>query len=238
MPTNPVLFSALMTRVRQRADMEGSTFVADTEIRTWLNLAFAELHDILVTTFEDYYVKETTYTLPIANNKGTLPTDFYKALGVDFETGGVTYTVKPYAFQERNMYNSNAGVAAANVAALRYQIRDDSIHFIPASLPSGTVTLHYVPECLQYRITGEDDSVSVNTGAKSVIIGWEGYLVVSAAIKCLMKEESDVRMLLAEKGDFQRRIETAAPKKDAGHPHKIIDAAVGTHGAAWINLFN
>ena len=237
MPTNDKVFSTLMTQVRQRADMEGSTFVSDTEIRVWLNAALAELHDIMILCFEDYYVNTTTYSLP-GTNPGTLPSDFYKSLGVDFETGGVTYSIKPYSFQERNMYNSNAGVVAGNLAALRYQIRDDKIHFIPATPPSGTVTLHYVPECQQFRTGGEDDSATIGSKNKSVAIGYQEYLVVAAAIKCLMKEESDVRMLLAEKGDLQKRIENAAPRKDVGEPHKIVDVTVGTHGDTWINLFN
>ena len=237
MPTNDKVFSTLMTQVRQRADMEGSTFVSDTEIRVWLNAALAELHDIMILCFEDYYVNTTTYSLP-GTNPGTLPSDFYKSLGVDFETGGVTYSIKPYSFQERNMYNSNAGVVSGNLAALRYQIRDSSIHFIPATPPSGTVTLHYVPECQQFRTGGEDDSATIGSKNKSVAIGYQQYLVVAAAIKCLMKEESDVRMLLAEKGDLQKRIENVAPRKDAGEPHKIVDVTVGTHGDTWINLFN
>jgi hypothetical protein len=217
--------------------MENSAFVSDTEIRVWMNAALAELHDIMILTFEDYYVNTTTYSLPVTN-PGTLPTDFYKALGVDFETGGVTYTIKPYSFQERNMYNSNAGIVNGNIAALRYQIRDDKIHFIPSDPPSGTVTLHYVPECQQFRTGGEDDSATINSKNKSVAIGYQEYVVVSAAIKCLMKEESDVRMLLAEKADIQRRIENAAPRKDAGHPHKIIDVTVGTHADTFINLYS
>jgi len=236
MPNNTTDFWTLMTRARQRADMEGSTFVSDLEIRTWMNAALAELHDIMILTFENYYVNTTTYSLP-GTNPGTLPTDFYKALGVDFETGGVTYSVKPYSFQERNMYNSNAGVVAGNLAALRYQIRDSSIHFIPTTPPSGTVTLHYAPECQQVALNGLEDDKTVVSLSKSVANGYEEYLVVSVAIKCLMKEESDVRMLLAEKGDLQRRIENAAPRKDAGHPHKIVDAASGTHSATAINLF-
>jgi len=226
MPTNDKVFSTLMTQVRQRADMEGSTFVSDTEIRVWMNAALAELHDIMILAFEDYYVNSTTYTLP-GTNPGTLPSDFYKSLGVDFEAGGITYTVMPYSFQERNIYKSNAGTVNGNAEALRYQIRDDKIHFIPESPPSGTVTLHYVPECQQFRTGGEDDSATLNTKNKSIATGYQEYVVVSAAMKCLMKEESDVRMLLAEKSDIQRRIESAAPRKDAGHPHKIIDVAAG-----------
>ena len=236
-PTNDKVFSTLMTQVRQRADMEGSTFVSDTEIRVWLNAALAELHDIMILCFEDYYVNTTTYSLP-GTNPGTLPADFYKALGVDFETGGVTYSVKRYSFAERNMYNSNAGIVNGNIAALRYNVRDDKIHFIPETPPSGTVTLHYIPECQQFRTGGEDDAVNINSKNKSVAIGYQEYLVVSAAIKCLMKEESDVRMLLAEKANIQKRIENAAPRKDAGQAHKIVDVTVGTHADSFINLYN
>ena len=209
MPTNDKVFSTLMTQVRQRADMEGSTFVSDTEIRVWMNATLAELHDIMILAFEDYYVNSTTYTLP-GTNPGTLPSDFYKSLGVDFEAGGITYTVMPYSFQERNIYKSNAGAVNGNAEALRYQIRDDKIHFIPESPPSGTVTLHYVPECQQFRTGGEDDAATLNTKNKSIAIGYQEYVVVSAAMKCLMKEESDVRMLLADT-KFRARTPTENP---------------------------
>ena len=302
MPTNSTTFGALLTQVRQRADMEGSTFVSDVEVRVWLNAALAELHDIMVLVFEDYYINSTTYTLPGSDANlvltgtidpplasvtitgvgtdflnelaigdkilvsgetrtvatitdsdtlttdstfsasvldtspekvngipfGTLPADFYKVVGVDFATGGTTHTVRPYSFRERNAYGGNAAILVGNSAALRYHIQDDKIKFIPTTSPTGTVTLHYIPECQQFRTGGEDDVVRVNTKNKSVATGTQEYLVVSAAIKCLMKEESDVRMLLAEKADLQRRIEAAAPRKDAGHPHKIIDVSGGT----------
>jgi len=239
MPTNATTFGALITQVKQRADMEGSDFVSNEEIRTWLNSALAELHDIMILAFEDHYVNsDQTYTLPLAGGQGTLPATFYKSLGVDFESGGITYTVRPYSFQERNMYNSNAGIVAGNIATLRYHIQDSVIKFIPSDPPAGTATLHYVPECQQFATNGDDDAVTVNSKNKSVATGYQEYLVVAAAIKCLMKEESDVRMLLAEKVDIQRRIEGSASKKDIGHPHKIVDVNAGAHGDSRINLFN
>ena len=101
------------------------------------------------------------------------------------------------------------------------------------------MTLHYAPECQQYDTGGSDDtSQTVKAKNKNVSVAYTGYLVVSAAIKCLMKEESDVRMLLAEKADIQKRIENAAPRKDAGHPHKIVDVTVGTHADTFINLYS
>ena len=143
MPTNPTTLAQLIVRVRQRADMVGSAFVSDAEVVDYINVAMAEIHDLLVTKYEDYYVSTTTYTLP-GSNPGTLPATFYKALGVDLDAGGVSYRLKRYSFQDRNMYNS-PGVVAARIADTRYNVQGNQIKFIPAPTISGTVTLHYVP---------------------------------------------------------------------------------------------
>ena len=60
MPNNTLTLANLITGVRRRADMEGSTFVSDAEIVDYINVAMAEVHDILVTKFEDYYVSTQT----------------------------------------------------------------------------------------------------------------------------------------------------------------------------------
>ena len=67
MPNNTTTLQNLIDRVRQRADMEGSTFVTDAEVIGYINVAMAEMHDILVTRYEDYYVESKQYTLPADN---------------------------------------------------------------------------------------------------------------------------------------------------------------------------
>ena len=53
----------LVTRVRQRADMEDNYFVSDIEVQTYINAAIAELHDLLIQTYgQDYYVSSNTFT--------------------------------------------------------------------------------------------------------------------------------------------------------------------------------
>jgi len=213
--------------------MEGSTFVTDSEVITYINTSMAELHDILIQKFEDYYVSSATYTLP-DDNPGALPTNFYKVLGVDLETSGSTYRLRRYTFQERNMFNSPLVLAGRPTNAL-YSIQGGEIKFIPADTASGTITLHYVPDPQQFASDGTDDSVRLVSKAPQVALGYEEYIVIDSAIKCLVKEESDVKIHLAQKEQLRRRIEEAAGRRDAGEPMAISDVTTGTHHDIIIN---
>ena len=226
MPNSTVTLAELITQVRQRSDMEGSTFVSDTEIRNWINTGLAELHDIMVQSFEDYYVESQQFTI-VAETPHTLPDDFYKVLGVDFVSGGVTTTVLPYSFAERNMYKSNAAMLAGQAGAVRYIVQGNQMKFLPDSPPAGEIVMYYIPEAQQFANDSTEDTVQLKVKARAVASGYQSYIVASAAIKCLMKEESDVRMLIVEKREAQKRIEQAATGRDAGHPARIVRAAVG-----------
>ena len=235
MPNNTTTLQNLVDRVRQRADMTGSAFVSDAEVISYINVAMAEIHDVLVTKFEDYYVSYHQYTLPGSGSGLTaglfaLPSAFYKSLGVDFDAGGITYRLRPYSFQERAAYNS-PGVAASMISDTLYHIQGESIKFIPAPAASGTATLWYVPEAQQYS-TSESEYMAktVADKAPAVAFGYEEYVVIDAAIKCLQKEESDVQVLLVQKQQQLERIEQAAGKRDAGESSAITDVNVGTVG--------
>ena len=231
MPNNTTTLAQLIVRVRQRADMVGSAFVSDAEVVDYINVAMAEIHDLLVTKYEDYYVSTTTYTLP-GSNPGTLPATFYKALGVALDAGGVSYRLKRYSFQDRNMYNS-PGVVAARIADTRYNVQGNQIKFIPAPTISGTVTLHYVPEA--QRFSSGSTSATIVSLAPAVANGYEEYVVVDAAIKCLLKEESDTQPHMIYKEQLRKRIESAAGNRDAGESYRISDVNTGVYLEDYVN---
>tara|TARA_R110002110_G_scaffold17674_5_gene75297 strand:- start:456 stop:1121 length:666 start_codon:yes stop_codon:yes gene_type:complete len=212
--------------------MVGSAFVSDSEIVDYINVAMAEIHDILVTKFEDYYVSSQQYTLPGSGSGLTaglfaLPATFYKSLGVDFDAGGITYRLKPYSFQERAAYNS-PGVVASMISDTMYHIQGESIKFIPAPAVSGTATLWYVPEPVYF--SAGSTNATIESVAAQVAKGYEEYVIIDAAIKCLQKEESDVQVLLVQKQQQLERIQQAAGKRDAGESSAITDVNVGTVG--------
>ena len=55
------------------------------------------------------------------------------------------------------------------------------------------------------------------------VSGWEEYIIVDSAMKCLQKEESDVSVLFAQKNALIQRIEAAAENRDAGEAECVQD---------------
>ena len=210
--------SDLRTRARRRADMENSTFVTDAEVQDYLNSSIAELHDFMVKSYEDYFVSEQTYNAPIATGGANLPDDFYKALGVDYNSGGITSTLKAYSFTERNVYNTPYAVID-RLAEPMYKVEGSKIKLVPTNSQSGTITLYYVPLPAQFSTTV--------TEIETIIPGYEEYVVVATAIRMLMKEESDVSVLERERQQLSSRIIRALSPRDVSGSFAIRDVRKG-----------
>jgi len=210
--------SDLRTRARRRADMENSTFVSDAEIQDYLNSSISELHDFMVKSYEDYFVSEQVYSVPIATGGANLPDDFYKALGVDYNSGGITSTLRAYSFSERNVYNTPYAVID-RLAEPMYKVEGNKIKLIPSNSQSGSITLYYVPQATQFS--------STVTEIENVIPGYEEYVVVATAIRMLMKEESDVSALERERQQLASRIIRAISPRDVSGSFAIRDVRKG-----------
>ena len=70
------------------------------------------------------------------------------------------------------------------------------------------------------------------------VSGWEEYIIVDAARKILLKEESDTSFLLAEKQALLTRIESAAENRNASDPERVSDSrmrnfAWSDDGSGW-----
>jgi len=210
--------SDLRTRARRRADMENSSFVSDAEIQDYLNSSISELHDYMVKSYEDYFVSEQAYSVPIATGGANLPDDFYKALGVDYNSGGITSTLRAYSFSERNVYNTPYAVID-RLAEPMYKVEGNKIKLIPNNSQSGSITLYYVPQATQFS--------STVTEIENVIPGFEEYVVVATAIRMLMKEESDVSAPERERQQLASRIIRAITPRDVSGSFAIRDVRKG-----------
>jgi hypothetical protein len=80
-----VSLATLRARARERADMVGSSFVADTatSLDAWLNEGAQILHDKLVEAYGSEYLEKSTTATTTTATDYALPSDFYKLLGVD-----------------------------------------------------------------------------------------------------------------------------------------------------------
>jgi hypothetical protein len=72
--------------------------------------------------------------------------------------------------------------------------------------------------------------MSADTDTLKGVMDFEEYIVVDAAIKCLIKEESDITALMALKDGLKLRINSMAASRDAsGESNAVADV----QGAAW-----
>ena len=213
-----VQLSALRERARRRANMEDSDFVEDEELNQYISDSYAELYDLLVSKFEDYYVADPLeFSISSGSSTYALPADFYKLIGLDRSVGGGDYVeVKPFNFNDRNRRRIGDRLRSGSPTA-RYRILGSNLRFSPADQAAGDYLLWYVPRYSE--LTEDTDEVDgVN--------GWEEYIVIDAAIKCLIKEESNANDLYKAKAEIKQRIEEMAANRDAGEPQRIPDVTM------------
>lgn len=212
-----VTLTTLRTLARERADMVGSTFVADsaTGIDRWLNEGVAALHEKLVAAYGDEYVESSSNISLVAGTSDyNLPSDFYKLYEVDLDLNGTIRTLKRYTRAERNSYK-NANVYGTTWVP-KYKLAGSKIRVLPATY-TATMTIRYAPQPTPL-VNGSDSVTFPNT--------WEQYAVVYAAIQALMKEESNIAPLrdLFEKWD--RQLDDLAEQRDLAMPLQAVDMDV------------
>src|SRR5581483_5731033 len=140
---------------------------------------------------------------------------FFKLLGVDMGISGGSnawVSLKKFDMIERNRYvfpqvtSSYLGVFNA-----KYRLIDGNIMLIPSPGGGQFIRLWYIPR--MKRLVADYDSIDH-------VDGWHEYIIVDAAMQALMKEESDVSSLMAQKMQLKQRIEESAMNRDAGQPDK------------------
>lgn len=218
--------SELRTLARQRADMELSDFVTDAEVSGYINASLAELHDIIVNTFDDYVTTGTTFTLT-SSNAYALPSDLLKVRMVSIQDGTRYVPLRALPLAERWRYTGST--AYSRGYDRRYVLMGPSLLVYPAERAGGTYELIYVQ---QYVPVTLDASVPfAGTGVPDQY--WTEYAVVDTAIKLLQKEESDVSVLMAQKAGLKKRVTDAAAMRDSGEPSRILDIDGDTPQWPW-----
>lgn len=212
-----ITLSDLRTAVRRRADQENSRFISDAELDTYINAAYAELYDLLVSRFADYFLTNETFTLGGSTSSNSLPAGHYKTRGVDMQVNGEWISLPQWMFGERNA--NRRGLARLARGGISYRVAGGNLMFQPEGDTAGTFRHWYIP-----RYTPLVNGTDVLSG----VLDFEEYIIVDGAIKCLIKEESDPSVLLAMKAALTQRIAAMAADRDAGEPQRVTDVA-GTY---------
>lgn len=224
MATGVSTLGDLKTQLLQRIDRVGSAFFTDAELYSYLSGSYKELYDILIQKFGDDYFFASPYTITTDGTSETyaLPADFYKLFGVDvnLNTGmpDAWVTLHPFMKGDRNRYVLKNFQSYYGMTNLRYRLRGNYLWFTPVPASGQTLRVLYAPRPSELTLSADTvDGVS----------GWEEYIIVDTAIKCLAKEESDPSIFMAQKAGLLKRIEEAAENRDVAAPQTVTDNSVG-----------
>ena len=222
--TYSVTVSSLCLGARQRSNKERSQFVTDSEVLSYVDRAWKELYDIIVSTYQDYYMDAYQFTTTTEESYD-LPTDFYKVNGVDqFITSQQYISLRSFQWAERNRFRYSLVAINFPFQTLQYHVRGNKIHFIPTPLANHTVKVWYIPRALNLTTgtPGADETDTVDCHN-----GWEDFIITTAAMWIAMKEESFelASALKAMKDDIQSRVTNIGVNRDALAPERTVDIA-------------
>lgn len=216
-----------------RADKLNSNFLTVDEWNSNINQSAYELYDILITKFGDQYflaapvvfttTGDVSYPLPdgITSIGGSVPPACYKVAGLDcgVAVGNNAWVTLPrFNWIDRNKFiYPQLQANALGVFNLSYSIWQNTIYFIPRPTAGQYIQLWYVP--MMTQMLQDSDMLPFS------ISGWSELVIVDAAIKALIKEESfdQANVLMGIKAQLLERIETTAANRDVGQPNTISD---------------
>lgn len=209
----------LRAEVRDRADIENSLHITDTQIDRYVNQSGAALHAMMVETAEDWFVTQEGTTAPAPTaGAGENATEiacqatFYKVLAVEAKIGGRKTRLQRFQWQDHALLTDDASVTS--VGPFFYRVVGSN-YIITPPLPTGTsVRVYYIPAFTD---------LSVDASTLDGVNGWEEWVVLDAAIKCMLKEESDPAGLMAERNALLERIKQQMKTRDVGRPDKVQD---------------
>lgn len=206
-----VKLSALCSRTLQTSNLEGATeFITPTELIDYVNGSIAEWCDeVRGTTWNGTYSRSSlTFTTEANQQTYALPADFLTLLSVDVFIAGSPISAVAYQEEQRNAFDNYPimfGWGASN--PIYYQVQGDNISLVHAPQGEYEVRLNYTPTAPV--LSDPDDYLdSIN--------GWEEFIVLDAAIKCLTKAgELEMIQELKDRRERQRqRIRALAPRRD------------------------
>lgn len=217
----PLGYLRLMSQ--QRADLVNSQFLSLTEWNFNISQSYKELWDLLAQKYGDDYFVATPYTFTTGNGLQfyPLPADFYKLLGVEVALNpgdsNSWVSLRKFEFVQRNLWNYPNVYTFYGITNLRYRLNGNNLYIVPLPTGGQTLRIWYVPRPV---------ILMADTDIMDGVSGWEEYVIVDAARKARLKQESPTDELMNEKLGLIQRIESAAENRDVGEPETVSDSRV------------
>lgn len=191
-----VTVSAVIARIREEADIETSdqanSLFTDARLTDLVNQAYKSLYDVIT---DDAPAAEAHFatSASVSPTAWTLPSDFYRELGIDFAPAGITQNATYFDFIRRNVNN------LVNVTAPSYRIQNGVINWQPND-PTAAVTLWYIP------------TPATLGSSFNAFNGWDEYIVHWVVRTVKLKQEYPTDEVQALLDRAERRVRRAAKR--------------------------
>lgn len=211
-----------------KADKLNSEFLTVDEWNFNINQSAFRLYDLLVTKFGDKYFLAppltfntngtAVYPLPNGSNYSNAPA-LFKLAGVDAginASNNQWFSLPKFNWIDRNRYATlQLAGTVQSIYGLAYCDFGNNLYLIPMPTSAQAIQLWYVPTMLQMLLDTDMLPFSIS--------GWSELVIVDAAIKALIKEESfeQAGALIGERTELLERIETTAANRDVGQPGTV-----------------
>lgn len=217
-----------------RADKLFSEFLTMDEWNFNINQSMKKLYDVLVTKYGDKYflapplqIPTSVFSTSLGLSSAPLPDGslysgapaLYKLAGVDISVNpgnGQFFPLPKFNWIDRYKYSTlQLSGTVQSVYGLAYCDFGNNIFFIPQPQASLYAQLWYVPVVDELLLDTDMMPFSIS--------GWSELVIVDAAIKALVKEESyeQAQALVGDRQDILMRIESVAANRDVGQPNTV-----------------
>lgn len=203
----------LKTIIRAQTEQDTCKYISDAELTSYIDLAAAELYDILVTQYKDYFIAFAQFSTVDGTNVYNLPANCYKIRGLEQFSNNRTELVDLIPFENRNLW-INVTYSNPPRSNLKYCVLGNSILLFPTPKQILPMTLWYVPEYPRLRT---DDQLIAG------VSGWEDYIIQDVCSRIAIKAEESPTPYENKKQKILERIETAARQRDIGNADVAID---------------
>lgn len=220
-----VTLTEFILRFRNRGGYRNSTVFTDAIITEFVNSSLEDVWNLLVNTWEDYYLREDSSTSTAAGTEEYgLSTDFYKLRRLEIaDTGGRFRKLRPAGLERLNRLREESGEPS------RYHLRGienspSEPEYVPkvilAPTPAFVRTLRitYIPVA-QTLVNPTDAWDSIN--------GFDELVTQMALLKADMRENIGTAERERVIADLRDELFSSAPNRDAGEPVRMSEHVEG-----------
>ncbi len=205
----------LITRCKQRVDMENHAVISDAEWKTLISEAYGELYTMVFESGMQYF-EFTTDMVTDGTSVLNEVVDHMSTVSFAYLEDAVTgryRDLRPLQPQERSQLSGRTGGAAVGFALV-----DDKIYLYPTPPSGQTYRMCYVPQSPELSAFETSDTVDV------VMPDGLTFLIWAVAIKAMAKTESDPGLALREREGARDRFSTSVMLRAQNAPRRMITA--------------